>query len=126
MKNLHSDNMRAEEKGQPARKKQTIGAPLNLTLYHSQDPAMKEFEAKMGAFLVKYDMKSFACHPSRDEFIEEWCARPEENPLPIYEVIVDGFARLHFDVEAHPGPAPSPEELREWLFSIINIIKEAR
>jgi hypothetical protein len=60
---------------------------------------MEQFEAQEGSFLIKNDMTSFATHPSREMFIEEWCA-PRDGALPIYEVIVeDRPARLHFDVE---------------------------
>jgi hypothetical protein len=87
---------------------------------------MIEFESLEGALLIKNDMTSFACHKSRDDFIREWCARPDGDPQPIYEVIVDRPARLHFDVEGvYPGPVPSPAELRTWLDLVIGVVKEA-
>ena len=111
---------------EPSRKKQKTSGALGLNWHGKYLPAMEEFSSTRGSFIIKNDNTNFACHPSRGDFIEEWCARQDNDTLPIYEVIVDGPARLHFDVEGiYPGPPPTHDEMSAWLGLVITIVKES-
>jgi hypothetical protein len=99
---------------------------FGLNWYNKQEPALKEFNGASDAMLIKHGSYQFASHPSRTDFISLWCDRDSNEPLPIYELIVDGPARLHVDVEGiYPGPEPSANELRNWIGLVITAIQEA-
>ena len=103
-------------------KKQKVEQHFGLRWFGEQQPALSQCTEE--SILIKDDMYKFACHPDRQEFVEEWCS--PHDVIPIYEVITDGYARLHFDIESeYPGDAPPAEELQKWLGLSISVIKSA-
>jgi hypothetical protein len=103
-------------------KKQKVEQAFGLRWFKEQQPALSQ--CTEDSILLKDDMYKFACHPDRQEFVEEWCS--PHDVMPIYEVITDGYARLHFDIESEfPGNAPPAEELKQWLQLCIDAIKSS-